>query len=326
MGLCPECLIKSGFPTGVATDSESATQSAFLPPSLEEMSRLFPQLEILELIGKGGMGAVYKARQKQLNRIVALKILPPSIGSDPAFADRFTREAQALAQLNHPGIVSLHEFGQAGGLHYAVVDGGSESLTENGKVLGTPNYLSPEQIEHPSEVDHRADIYALGVVFYQMLTGELPGKQLQPPSRKVRVDVRLDEIVLHALEKEPDRRYQHASVLKSDVETIASPANPWLQPANQPSVSGAAVAGACLAPFFFISMIYWDFGSSGGTQAGLGVIATSLGWIALLGTTLLGWVAVSQIRRSERRLSGMGLAIADGLVLPLPIWFRGFPT
>ena len=71
----------------------------------------FPQLEILELIGKGGMGAVYKARQKELDRIVALKILPPGIGQDAAFAGRFAREAKALAKLNHPGIVTLYEFG-----------------------------------------------------------------------------------------------------------------------------------------------------------------------------------------------------------------------
>jgi serine/threonine protein kinase len=72
---------------------------------------LFPQLEILELIGKGGMGAVYKARQKELDRLVALKILPPGIGHDAAFAGRFAREARALAKLNHPGIVTLYEFG-----------------------------------------------------------------------------------------------------------------------------------------------------------------------------------------------------------------------
>jgi len=304
MGLCPECLIKAGFPTGVGTDTASAKQPAFVPPTVEEIAKLFPQLEILELIGRGGMGAVYKARQKQLNRFVALKILPPGIGGEPAFAERFTREAQALAQLNHPGIVTLYEFGDAGGQFYflmefvdgvnlrqllagsrvsarealaivpqicdalqfahdqgivhrdikpenilldrrgrvKVADFGlakiiesrddatnssatgkiSENLTDVGKTMGTPNYMSPEQIQAPGEVDHRADIYALGVVFYQMLTGELPGKKIAPPSTKVQIDVRLDEIVLRALEKNPALRYQQVSEVKTCVETIAA--------------------------------------------------------------------------------------------------------
>ena len=81
---------------------------------IEELAAIFPQFEILELIGKGGMGAVYKVRQKDLDRIVALKILPPAIGQSPEFSNRFTREAKALAKLNHPGIVTLHEFGQPG--------------------------------------------------------------------------------------------------------------------------------------------------------------------------------------------------------------------
>src|SRR5204862_3492638 len=89
-------------------------------------------------------------------------------------------------------------------------------------VIGTPHYMSPEQIEKPQTVDHRADIYSLGVVFYEMLTGELPLGKFQPPSKKVQVDVRLDEVVLRTLEKEMERRYQHASEVKTAVETIAA--------------------------------------------------------------------------------------------------------
>src|ERR1019366_7922421 len=99
-------------------------------------------------------------------------------------------------------------------------EGGAPALTDAGKIMGTPQYMAPEQLEHPGEVDHRADIYALGVVFYQMLTGELPAGKFLPPSRRVQVDVRLDEVVLHALEKEPERRYQQVSEVKSAVETI----------------------------------------------------------------------------------------------------------
>src|ERR1035437_2259846 len=92
------------------------------PPSLERLAAAFPQLDVIEFIGQGGMGAVYKARQKQLDRIVALKVLPPGIGDDPAFAERFTREAKALAKLLHPNIVALFEFGQADGIYYLLME------------------------------------------------------------------------------------------------------------------------------------------------------------------------------------------------------------
>ena len=294
-GLCPECLMKAGFDTAVAPEPGQPSRTpAFVPPSVAEVAKLFPQFEILELLGRGGMRAVYKARQPTLDRLVALKILPPQPSGDSGFADRFTREARALAKLSHPNIVAVHEFGQAGGLNYFVmeyVEGlnlrqleqagrlsprealkiipqicdalqfahdegvvhrdikpenvmldkkgrvkiadfglarimGREPedlrLTGAKDVMGTPHYMAPEQVEHPQEVDHRADIYSLGVVFYEMLTGELPLGRFQPPSRKVEVDVRLDEVVLHALEKEPERRYQQASEVKSDLETIAT--------------------------------------------------------------------------------------------------------
>ena len=97
--------------------------------------------------------------------------------------------------------------------------------------MGTPHYMAPEQVEHPQEVDHRADIYSLGVVFYEMLTGELPLGKFAPPSQKVQVDVRLDEVVLHALEKEPERRYQQASQVKTDVQRITAGATAPAQPA-----------------------------------------------------------------------------------------------
>src|SRR5664279_2188894 len=112
-GICPECLMKAGF--GTASGSEGGGDASFVPPPVEAIARLFPQLEVLELIGRGGMGAVYKARQPGLDRLVALKILPPRAGSDPGFAERFTREARALARLSHPNIVGVYDFGQVSG-------------------------------------------------------------------------------------------------------------------------------------------------------------------------------------------------------------------
>ncbi|MBI5388289.1 MAG: protein kinase [Verrucomicrobia bacterium] len=319
-GLCPRCLVALNFATQTEIPDEEVGPGGtkvvktppLAPPSCAAIARHFPQLEILECLGRGGMGVVYKARQTKLNRLVALKILAPERERDAKFAGRFTREAQALARLSHPNIVAVYDFGEADGLFYllmefvdgmslrqlmqshratpeqalaivpkicealqfahqkgivhrdikpenilldkdgqvkiadfgiaklmvetaptpapssetaasAVAAGGNEAanLTQD-QVLGTPHYMAPEQVEKPQRVDHRADIYSLGVVFYEMLTGELPLGKFQPPSRKVQVDVRLDEVVLHALEKEPERRYQHASEVKSAVETIAA--------------------------------------------------------------------------------------------------------
>ncbi|MBV9124433.1 MAG: protein kinase, partial [Planctomycetes bacterium] len=300
-GLCPKCLLKAGLESQPAVDPSPAQvpsppppPSGFVPPTPEQLAGRLPQFEVLELLGQGGMGAVYKARQKGLDRLVAVKILPPEVGRDPAFAERFTREARALARLNHPKIVAVHDFGQADGLYYFVmeyVDGvnlrqmlrsrnltpkealaivpqvcealqfahdegivhrdikpenvlvdkrgrvkiadfglakllGQETtdpnLTATQQVMGTPRYMAPEQMEGARGVDHRADIYSLGVVFYELLTGELPVGRFAPPSQKVQIDVRLDEVVLRALEKEPEKRYQHASEVKSSVETIAA--------------------------------------------------------------------------------------------------------
>jgi serine/threonine-protein kinase len=267
---------------------------AFEPPTVGRIAELFPALEIIELIGAGGMGAVYKARQSGLDRVVALKILPEEFGHDPKFALRFTREARTLAKLTHPNIVSVYEFGKVEDTYYFLmeyvdgstlrdvvrarqlapqhaltivphlcdalqyahdkgvihrdikpenillaVDGsvkiadfglsrilGNESqqddLTGTHQVMGTLRYMAPEQFEGSRGVDHRADIYSLGVVFYEMLTGELPLGRFAAPSQKVAIDVRLDEVVLRTLEKEPQRRYQHASQIKSDVQSITS--------------------------------------------------------------------------------------------------------
>src|SRR4029453_17533184 len=102
--------------------------------------------------------------------------------------------------LDKTGRVKIADFGIAKMLR---TDGTGDAPDES-QSIGTPQYMAPEQRNSPRTADHRADIYSLGVVLYEMLTGELPGAALQPPSRKVTIDVRLDEIVLRALEKSPE--------------------------------------------------------------------------------------------------------------------------
>src|SRR5437899_11789723 len=120
-GLCPECLYLQALDPGkeqAPNGGQRSPSPAFIPPSPADLARHFPQLEILELVGQGGMGAVYKARQPKLDRLLAVKILPPEVARDPAFAERFTREARSLARLSHPNIVMVFDFGEADGLFY----------------------------------------------------------------------------------------------------------------------------------------------------------------------------------------------------------------
>jgi serine/threonine protein kinase len=92
--------------------TEAEPGQSHQPPTLEAVRSAFPHLEVLELIGVGGMGSVFKARQPKLERFVALKLLARQPGKDPAFAERFQREARALARLNHPSIVAVYDFGK----------------------------------------------------------------------------------------------------------------------------------------------------------------------------------------------------------------------
>jgi serine/threonine protein kinase len=413
-GLCPRCLAAGlAAPTDPGTGPHG-TKILQPAPALDAVRAAFPQLEILELIGRGGMGVVFKARQKSLNRLVALKLLAPERVTDAKFAERFTREAQALARLSHPNIVTIHDFGVAAGFQPAVepgfqpggkgadveqrsvqpgtpassgpdpggkmppstsgrmpdatppqtpsaiphppfyfllmefVDGvnlrqamkagrftpeqalaivppvcealqyahdrgivhrdikpenllldkdGRVKIADFGiaKILGgngglvtlshspdaravddhaaaqrasvflsptggedqgegasatlqsaagTPQYMAPEQREH-HRTDHRADIYSLGVVLYELLTGELPGKRLEAPSRKVQIDVRLDEIVLRALETKPELRYATADAFRTQVETVVSTPGASHSPAIHPDTSSPTKTSRC---------------------------------------------------------------------------------
>jgi hypothetical protein len=212
----------------------------------------------------------------------------------------------------------------------------SSALTYAGKIMGTPAYMAPEQTDRPGEVDHRADIYALGVVFYQMLTGELPPSPLQSPSKKVRIDVRLDEVVLHALEKEPQRRYQQASQLKTAVETIAATA-PGQTAEPQPELAAelaqpAAPQGAedeakdrrprwrfflagCLT---LISLEFAWFSLERSPVSGEGLLAAAVAiMIAMFFLAAKPWVDVFAVRLSVIFLLLVAfLALAGSSVLP----------
>jgi len=117
--LCLECQRR---PADFAPIGTTPGAAPFSPPPVEQIAEFFPQLEVLELLGIGGMGMVYKARQVNLDRPVALKILSPELSSQPAFAERFSREAKALARLHHSNIVSVYDFGRAGPYYYFLME------------------------------------------------------------------------------------------------------------------------------------------------------------------------------------------------------------
>ncbi|MES2598542.1 MAG: serine/threonine-protein kinase [Verrucomicrobiota bacterium] len=299
-GLDPQALSGSGVNQPSAAGREL--------PSVEEVARLFPQWQVRQLLDRGGMGAVYEMRQPELDRVVAVRLLPIGASRDKPLVECLRGEARMLASLRHPAIVALLESGMTSEGHlffvmdhvdglplsqwtgkgrlevdnaieivrqvcealaYAHAQGvihrdikpanilldkqgcvklpdfgimwgqqaadASSGVTPSraGAFKGTPAYAAPEQVRNAAGVDHRADIYALGVLLYEMLTGELPRRVFQPPSRKAGTNARLDEVVQRALQERPEDRYQAASEFKDDVVRSQSP-SPASVPATQP--------------------------------------------------------------------------------------------
>jgi ankyrin repeat protein len=265
-----------------------------LPPDPVEIQELFPELEIIGLLGRGGMGVVYQVRQPALDRFAALKILPRELCAQAGFRTRFHREARTLAALNHPHIVTIHEFGERDGIFFFLmefVDGGDLGqlihsgllapaqalaivpqicdalqyahdagvvhrdikpgnilLDRRGRVkvadfgiarmvggagdtgvpaeylAGTPEYMAPEQFEANAAIDHRADIYSLGAVFYELLTGKPPAAGMpEMPSRRVPIDGRFEQVVLRAMAADPACRYQQVTEFREGVERVMRP-------------------------------------------------------------------------------------------------------
>jgi serine/threonine protein kinase len=289
---------------------------------------------LIERLGTGGTGTVYLAEHEVMRRRVAIKVLPPQLASDPATLERFRREAQAAAALDHPNIARAFDFRQEGLLHFLVmeyingpslqdvlqrqgalsvevaceyvrqaalglehahdaglvhrdikpanllIDGqgvvkildlglarfapeGQESVTrqfDENMVMGTADYLSPEQGLNLHAVDHRADIYSLGSTLYALLAGEPPfhtgtvtqkllWHQMRDPKplRQRRPDVpeAVAEVVEHMMAKSPDDRYQSAAEVAEALEPFS--AGPTPQAPNAPALESGSQAGGAYA-------------------------------------------------------------------------------
>ncbi|MCP5535894.1 MAG: protein kinase [Akkermansiaceae bacterium] len=277
----------------VYTDVTAQGDREWEMPEPHKLEEWISGYEVRSLIGRGGMGAVYKVFHKGLQRLCCLKLLPLSISRRPDFEERFLREARAMASLNHPHIACVYDSGSSvhGQLYYVMeyVDGktltalmGEGGLDQNtvssiimqvcdalehshdkgyvhrdikpgnvlldgdgqvkvvdfgiakmfdqndaceldhgvtllGDVIGTPGYMSPEQ-SSGGEVDHRTDIYALGVMMYEMLTGSLPQGAFEPPGATPGVSSGWDVVVMTCLKQNPAHRYQSVGQLKSAIE------------------------------------------------------------------------------------------------------------
>ncbi len=291
---CPRC--GKTFDPGTAQAAPAAweTPTAIAPQVDEAIApgTLLGQYRIEALLGRGGMGAVYRATQTSLERAVAIKVLPRPLAAAPEFVERFHREAKALAGLSHPHVVAIHDKGETNGLCYFVmelIDGtslrqllatrrptptealemarqacealayahargiihrdvkpenllvdrsgcvkvadfglarivgaetSSRGLTRSAVVMGTYDYMAPEQRESARDVDARADLYSLGVVMYEMLTGGLPLGRFEPPSKRSGVDPRVDGIVMRLLERDRAERWASAAEVKAQIEEV----------------------------------------------------------------------------------------------------------
>ncbi|PYL69350.1 MAG: hypothetical protein DMF28_03635, partial [Verrucomicrobia bacterium] len=302
---CGACLLETGLGQVEPEREVNPDPSTPLRTSLASSPMLmdFGDYELLEQIGRGGQGVVFRARQKSLNRTVALKVINLGQWASKAHLKRFRLEAEAAARLEHPGIVPIHDVGERDGscyfsmkfieggqldevvkrtpmpirraveliakvartVHYAhehgilhrdikpgniLLDAEAEphltdfglarlvesesSVTQTLDVLGTPSYMAPEQaVGNNAAVSSATDVYGLGAVLYQLLTGQPPfaggttyetikllldTEPRQPRSLNSKIDSDLSTICLKCLEKDPKRRYSSALALAEDLE------------------------------------------------------------------------------------------------------------
>ncbi|RBP47840.1 serine/threonine protein kinase [Roseimicrobium gellanilyticum] len=286
---------------------------SFQPPSLDELAALLPAYEMMDFLAQGGMGAVYLARQISLDRLVAIKVLPPSWGAEKGYAQRFQTEARAMAKLRHNHIVGVYDFGITSDGHlylvmeyvegqtmhdmirlrrlpvvkvqgialqlcdaiqYAHEHGilhrdlkpGNVMVDKNGQVkvmdfglarraeaaveeesLGTPEYTAPEILVQGALIDHRADIYALGIVFQQMLTGKVPRQPRESLSEHGHFDPGWEPLIAKAAATNAGARYQSMRELKDAVAHVNRPGPRGPAP-GRPMPQGAHPAASAHRP------------------------------------------------------------------------------
>ena len=293
--------------------SDSPVPIGFVAPDSADLAEFFPGYEIQGLIAAGGMGAVYCAVQKSLERTVALKILPLELSKDVAFCEGFAAEAKAMARLNHPNLIGVYDFGEMNGMLFIIMEfvpgksifhsahgqaidqnevirlisdicDGLTHAHENGiihrdikpsnilldlnaqpkigdfglarpierkiqegeEIFGTPHYTAPEVVNAPHLVDHRADIFSVGVMLHELLTGRLPADDPRSASSIVRCDPRLDAIIKRATHISPAARYANVVDMTADLQAItATPAS--AQP-NQPNQSNRIMSAGAPRP------------------------------------------------------------------------------
>jgi serine/threonine protein kinase len=273
--------------------SDATQHSGFLAPDPTYLGPLFPGYEITGLIACGGMGAVYHAVQRSLERDVAIKILPREFSKDTSFCAGFEAEAKAMARLNHPNLIGVYDFGEVDGMLFIIMEfvpgqslfhsadgvqldpmevirlvsgicNGLAHAHQNGiihrdikpanilldlngepkigdfglarpldrkieegeDVFGTPHYTAPEVIHAPNSVDARADIFSLGVMLHELLTGTLPANDPRPASAIALCDPRFDAIIRRATHPSPDARYANAMEMAGDLAKIATSYGP----------------------------------------------------------------------------------------------------
>lgn len=283
----------------------------FTPPTPAEISAQIPGFEVDQLLGVGGMGAVYRGWQQSLHRHVAIKLLPAELEAVEGLADRFESEARAMARLNHGNISGVFdinrttnghsyfvmEYVDGGTLHDRLLRGRMEEedivnllaqvcdglryahdrgvvhrdmkpnnilINSEGKVklvdfglalvggqdsegqsVGTPAYMAPELFEPNAEVDGRADIYAVGVMLYEMLTGKRPGGEFRPPSEaSPGVNPEFDRIVTRAMQRRPVNRQQTALELRQQLQAVLNPAGPPPLSARPAEPAAAGIPGS----------------------------------------------------------------------------------